>query len=213
MSHPKLMLVKNVAWANEATASDANFFTRMVQGQSPDVLWIGCSDSRVPAESITNSAPGELFVHRNIANLVSANDENAMSVIEYAVEVLQVKHIVVCGHYQCGGIRAALMPQAPALPTVNKRIMQLRALAAKHKRELDELRSLNEQVDRLAELNVLQQVITISDMSVIREAKSLLTLQGWIFGLHDGLIKVLSSIDKLHDAHTSTQPFKDIASI
>ncbi len=213
MSHPKLMLVKNVAWASEVTARDANIFTRMAQGQNPDVLWIGCSDSRVPAESITNSAPGELFVHRNIANLVSANDENAMSVIEYAVEVLKVKHIVVCGHYQCGGIRAALMPQAPTLPTVNKRIMQLRALAAKHKRELDELPSLNEQVDRLAELNVLQQVITISDMPVIREMKSLLTLQGWIFGLHDGLIKVLSSIDNLHDAHTVTQSFKDIASV
>src|SRR5689334_3548268 len=98
MSHPKLMLVKNVAWASEVTTRDADFFTRMAQGQSPDVLWIGCSDSRVPAESITNSAPGELFVHRNIANLVSANDENAMSVIEYAVEVLKVKHIVVCGH-------------------------------------------------------------------------------------------------------------------
>jgi carbonic anhydrase len=213
MSHPKLMLVKNVAWASEVTARDADFFTRMAQGQSPDVLWIGCSDSRVPAESITNSAPGELFVHRNIANLVSANDENAMSVIEYAVEVLKVKHIVVCGHYQCGGIRAALMPQAPTLPTVNKRIMQLRALAAKHKRELDELPSLNEQVDRLAELNVLQQVITISDMPVIREMKSLLTLQGWIFGLHDGLIKVLSCIDRLHDAPTVTQPFKDIVSV
>lgn len=213
MGHPKLMLVKNVAWANEVTARDADFFTRMVQGQNPDVLWIGCSDSRVPAESITNSPPGELFVHRNIANLVSANDENSMSVIEYAVEVLKVKHIVVCGHYQCGGIRAALMPQAPSLPTVNKRIVQLRTLAAKHKRELDELSSLNEQVDRLAELNVLEQVMTISNLPVIRETKSLLTLQGWIFGLHDGLIKVLSSLDNLHDAHTATQPFKDIVSV
>ncbi len=187
------MLVKNVAWSQEVNTRDPDFFTQMSQGQNPDVLWIGCADSRVPAESITNSHPGELFVHRNIANIIDVHDINSGSVIEYAVKVLKVEHIVVCGHYQCGGVRASLMPQSDDIPIVNKHIKKLRALASFHNDELTAINSIDKRVDRLAELNVLDQISTLMKNEIIQTIDHPLTLHGWIFSLNDGLINVLKT--------------------
>ena len=192
-SDPKRLLVQNIAWANEITASDTHFFENLAKGQNPDVLWIGCSDSRVPAETITHAQPGELFVHRNIANIAGVEDCNAMSVIEFAVQVLKVKHIVVCGHHCCGGIRAALTPPSPDLPFVNQRIAVLRRLAMYHQDELNDLKTIDERVDRLAELNVMHQVKTLANLSMIQLSDNPPSIHGWIFSIHDGHLKVLTS--------------------
>ncbi|MDY7577501.1 carbonic anhydrase [Herbaspirillum sp. RTI4] len=191
MSHQKLMLAKNVAWAADMIRRDADFFTRISKIQNPETLWIGCADSRVPAEKITVSLPGELFVHRNIANLVCTDDTNAASVIEYAVKVLKVRHIVVCGHYGCGGVRAALMPLDPDLPAVNRHLQPLRELAARHATTLLSCDSFDARVDRFAEINVQHQLTALRRMPVIRTAEQALTLHGWIFSLEDGRLQVL----------------------
>jgi carbonic anhydrase len=193
MNRPKRMLVENVGWAAETAASDPDFFETLAQGQSPTVLWLGCSDSRVPAETITHSKPGDLFVHRNIANLFSPNDDNTMSVLEYAVNVLKVDDVIVCGHYGCGGVRASLLPLSDALPHVNRRIAPLCALARSHGSELDALGTMDSRIDRLAELSVLEQVSALRDTSIVRDAERPPRVHGWIFGLRDGRIKVLSS--------------------
>ena len=195
MNRPKRMLVENVGWAAEMAASDPDFFETLAQGQSPTVLWIGCSDSRVPAETITHSKPGDLFVHRNIANLFSPTDDNMMSVLEYAVSVLKVDDVIVCGHYGCGGVRASLLPMSDALPHVNRRIAPLCALARAHSGELDAIGTMDSRIDRLAELSVLEQVRALRDTSIVRDAERPPRVHGWIFGLRDGRIKVLSSGD------------------
>jgi carbonic anhydrase len=193
MNRPKRMLVENVGWAAETAASDPDFFETLAQGQSPTVLWLGCSDSRVPAETITHSKPGDLFVHRNIANLFSPDDDNTMSVLEYAVNVLKVDDVIVCGHYGCGGVRASLLPLSDSLPHVNRRIAPLCALARSHGSELDALGTMDSRIDRLAELSVLEQVSALRDTSIVRDAERPPRVHGWIFGLRDGRIKVLSS--------------------
>ncbi|WP_174364230.1 carbonic anhydrase [uncultured Caballeronia sp.] len=205
MTRPKRMLVENVGWAAETAASDPAFFETLAQGQSPTVLWLGCSDSRVPAETITHSKPGDLFVHRNIANLFSAADDNTMSVLEYAVNVLKVDDVIVCGHYGCGGVRASLLPMSPALPHVNRRIAPLCALAQKHSGELDAIEPGDGRIDRLAELSVLEQVRAIRRVSTVRDAERPPRVHGWIFGLRDGRIKVLSSGDPA-DAEAEPAP-------
>jgi carbonic anhydrase len=193
MNRPKRMLLENIAWARETAHADAQFFPRLAQGQSPKVLWIGCSDSRVPAETITNANPGDLFVHRNIANLFSPSDDNTMSVLEYAVRVLKVDHVIVCGHYGCGGVRASLLPLSSDLPHVNRRIAPLCALGARHHEELDAFAELDARANRLAELNVLEQVRLLRHTSIVRDRDEPPLVHGWIFGLHDGHIKVLAS--------------------
>ncbi|QIE24408.1 Carbonic anhydrase 2 [Caballeronia sp. SBC1] len=193
MNRPKRMLVENVGWAAEVAASDPDFFETLAQGQSPTVLWLGCSDSRVPAETITHSKPGDLFVHRNIANLFSPDDDNTMSVLEYAVNVLKVDDVIVCGHYGCGGVRASLLPLSDALPHVNRRIAPLCALARTHSSELDAMGTMDSRIDRLAELSVLEQVSALRDTAIVRDAERPPRVHGWIFGLRDGRIKVLSS--------------------
>jgi carbonic anhydrase len=195
MNRPKRMLVENVGWAAEIAASDPDFFETLAQGQSPTVLWLGCSDSRVPAETITHSKPGDLFVHRNIANLFSPDDDNTMSVLEYAVNVLKVDDVIVCGHYGCGGVRASLLPLSDALPHVNRRIAPLCALARTHSSELDAIGTMDSRIDRLAELSVLEQVNALRDAPIVRNAERPPRVHGWIFGLRDGRIKVLSSGD------------------
>ncbi|MDN7181678.1 carbonic anhydrase [Caballeronia sp. SEWSISQ10-4 2] len=195
MNRPKRMLVENVGWAAETAASDPDFFATLAQGQSPTVLWIGCSDSRVPAETITHSKPGDLFVHRNIANLFSPTDDNMMSVLEYAVSVLKVDDVIVCGHYGCGGVRASLLPMSDALPHVNRRIAPLCTLARAHGGELDAIGTMDSRIDRLAELSVLEQARALRDTSIVRDAQRPPRVHGWIFGLRDGRIKVLSSGD------------------
>lgn len=193
MNRPKRMLVENIAWARETAHADPQFFPGLAQGQSPKVLWIGCSDSRVPAETVTNANPGDLFVHRNIANLFSPSDDNAVSVLEYAVRVLEVDHVIVCGHYGCGGVRASLLPLSNELPHVNRRIAPLCALGDRHRKELDACADLDARANRLAELNVLEQVRLLRQSAIVCDRVTPPLVHGWIFGLSDGLIKVLSS--------------------
>lgn len=193
MTLPRQMLAANAEWAEETTARDPHFFQALAQGQNPLVLWIGCSDSRVPAETITLCQPGDLFVHRNIANLFPPDDDNCSSVLEYAVRVLKVGHVIVCGHYGCGGVRAALLPPSPELPHVNRRIAPLRALAHAHRDELDAHRSDDARLNRLAELNVLEQVQRLRDTDIVREGQPAPLVHGWIFSLDDGCIKVVAS--------------------
>jgi carbonic anhydrase len=188
----KAMLAANVTWAQETRDRDPGFFDALTRGQNPRVLWIGCADSRVPAETITHSSPGELFVHRNIANLFHPNDDNGASVLEYAVHVLEVDHVIVCGHYGCGGVRASLLPPAFDLPHVSRRIAPLCALARRHR---DTLAELDETlaVDRLAELNVLEQVRLLRASPIVCSRERPPLVHGWIFSLADGRLKELDS--------------------
>jgi carbonic anhydrase len=205
MNRPKRLLVANVAWAHETAARNPGFFRDLARGQNPHVLWIGCSDSRVPAETITHCEPGDLFVHRNIANLFDPDDDNSASVLEYAVRVLKVGHVIVCGHYGCGGVRAALLPPDPGLPHVNRRIAPLCALAKTHRDALDGRTSEPERVDRLAELNVLEQVRQLRANPLVQQAEPAPPLvHGWVFALDDGRIKVVTSGYEADDAMTCT---------
>ncbi|CAM2151645.1 carbonic anhydrase [Paraburkholderia tropica] len=192
MNHPKRFLLANLAWSSEVAAREPEFFTQLAQGQRPRALWIGCSDSRVPAERIVNAQPGELFVHRNIANLFTADDANASSVVEYAVHALEVEHIIVCGHHHCGGVRAALSAPLDALPNVNRRIAGLRELAGRHRPELDAIADLDARVDRLAELNVIEQVQRLEASPIVRAARRPPRIHGWVFGLREGRLLQLT---------------------
>ena len=192
----KLML-ENKAWAQDKVATDPDFFARLADVQKPEILWIGCSDSRVPAEIIVNAQPGEMFVHRNIANQVITTDFNSLSVVQYAVDVLKVKHVIVCGHYNCGGIRAALKKQNPGLLMVNKWLKHIKDVHRIHQTELDAFGSEDEQVARLVELNVIEQIYNLAHTSIIQSAwknESRPTLHGWVYGLTDGIIKELISL-------------------
>ncbi|HDR9504990.1 carbonic anhydrase [Burkholderia cepacia] len=192
MIRPKSMLAANAAWARETCERTPGFFDALARGQNPRVLWIGCSDSRVPAEAITHSAPGDLFVHRNIANLFQPDDDNSASVLEYAVRVLNVDHVIVCGHYGCGGVRASLLPPPADLPHVSRRIAPLCALARRHRDTLADLDGVAA-ADRLAELNVLEQVRLLRESPIVRDRERPPLVHGWIFSLTDGRLKELSS--------------------
>jgi carbonic anhydrase len=192
MNHAKRLLLANRAWSQEATARDPGFFERLARGQQPRVLWIGCSDSRVPAERITNAQPGELFVHRNIANLYTSDDGNVSSVVEYAVHALGVEHIIICGHHHCGGVRAALSAPSDALPVVNRRIAGLRQLAHRHQDALDAIADFEARVDRLVELNVIEQVELLRASPIVRRAPRPPMVHGWVFGLREGLLTSLT---------------------
>ncbi|MBN3762985.1 carbonic anhydrase [Burkholderia sp. Ac-20365] len=192
MKQTQHMLLGNNTWAVESTLTNPALFDGLKRGQNPKVLWIGCSDSRVPAEIITKRSPGDLFVYRNIANLFSTTDDNSMSVLEYAIKFLKVEDIIVCGHYGCGGVKAALHAP-PGLPHVVRRISPICALASVHIRELSRYRTSDEQANRLAELNVVAQVKAIRATSIVRDAPHRPSVHGWIFGLHDGRIKVLAA--------------------
>lgn len=185
------LLDANAAWASAMKERDAEFFSRLADQQHPDYLWIGCSDSRVPASQIINLQPGEVFVHRNIANVVPAEDTNALSVIQYAVEALKVKHIVVCGHYGCGGVRAALLDSVEG--TIAHWLENVKAVAQKHQQELDALDE-SARESRLCELNVLAQVQTVKETSFVQEAwnrQQPLEVHGWIYDIRDGVIHEL----------------------
>ena len=183
------LLLENKAWALEKTALDSGFFARLAEVQTPEVLWIGCSDSRVPSEIIVNAQPGEMFVHRNIANQIITTDFNSLSVLQYAVDVLKVNHVVVCGHYGCGGIRAALQKQNPALLIVNKWLKHIKDIYRLHRQELEALRTDDERVNRLVELNVLEQIYNLAHTSIIQSAWKRArrpSLHGWVYGFNDG---------------------------
>lgn len=182
----------NRAWAAEITRRDPDFFTRLTSQQAPEYLWIGCSDSRVPANEIVGLLPGELLVHRNIANVVVHADLNCLSVVQFAVEVLRVRHIIVCGHYGCGGVLAALRDDRLGL--ADNWLRHVQDVRWKHQSQLDDLDSEKQRHDRLCELNVMEQVANVSQTTVVRDAWARgqpLAVHGWIYDLHDGLLRDL----------------------
>lgn len=188
-SYEKLLL-ENKAWAAERIADDPGFFKNLADLQTPEFLWIGCSDSRVPANEITGTKPGEIFVHRNVANMVVHTDLNLLSVLQYAVEVLKVKHIIVCGHYGCGGVNAALTHHSFGI--INKWLRNIKDVHRLHREELDAITDLKVKSDRLTELNVQEQVMNLAKTSIIQHAwvhEQRPHLHGWVYGLDDGLIK------------------------
>lgn len=186
------MLLDNKAWATEMTELTPAYFRRLSKIQSPEVLWIGCSDSRVPSEIVVNADPGEVFVHRNIANQIIDGDFNAGSVLQYAVDVLGVSHIVVCGHYNCGGILAAMDQPNPELTMVNDWLTGVRETYELHSGELRQIRDPEQRYRRFVELNVLQQVRNLARSRIVQAAWSRAhrpILHGCVYGIEDGLIK------------------------
>jgi carbonic anhydrase len=192
MSSLDHLFENNRAWAAEMTREDTDFFTRLSAQQTPRYLWIGCADSRVPANQIVRSVAGEMFVHRNVANVVVHTDLNCLSAIQFAVEVLQVQDIIVCGHYGCGGVLAALQNQKLGL--IDNWLRHVQDVLAKHRAQIDCLPSEPERHHRLCELNVIEQVNNVSQTTVVRDAfarKQSLSVHGWIYGLNDGLLRDL----------------------
>lgn len=189
----KHLLDKNRDWAAAIKKEDPNFFSQLSKQQSPEYLWIGCSDSRVPANQIINLPPGEVFVHRNIANVVVHTDLNCLSVIQFAVEVLKVKHIIVCGHYGCGGVKASMDNEDHGL--IDNWLRHIKDVGRFHE---DKLRNLNEaqQLDRLCELNVIEQVSNVCNTATVQSAwkkDSELCVHGWIYNIEDGILKDLNT--------------------
>ena len=187
------ILERNRDWARQRWETDPGYFTRLSNLQSPEYLWIGCADSRVPANVITGLEPGEVFVHRNVANIVSASDMNCMSVLQYAIEHLNVRHIIVVGHYGCGGVRAAL--DQPANGLVDYWLEPVRRLAREHEAELSTLPDRKAQVDRLCEINVCEQAHNVSQCPIIQRAWSRgeeIHIHGWVYGLDNGLLHDLA---------------------
>ncbi|MEO0311064.1 MAG: hypothetical protein RIQ89_721 [Bacteroidota bacterium] len=184
------LLLENKAWAKEKVTDDPGFFTRLEHLQTPEFLWIGCSDSRVPANEITGTQPGEIFVHRNIANMVVHTDLNLLSVLEYAVVHLKVKHIIVCGHYGCGGVKAAMTQHNFGI--INKWLRNIKDVYRFHRNEIKSLPNDEAKTNRLIELNVQEQVINLAKTSIIQKAwktEQRPHLHGWVYSLHDGIIK------------------------
>lgn len=184
------LLLENKAWAKEMLEDDPAFFDRLAHLQTPEFLWIGCSDSRVPANEITNTQPGEIFVHRNIANMVIHTDVNLLSVLDYAVSYLKVKHVIVCGHYGCGGIKAA-MTNHDYKQVLNMWLRNIKDVYRLHREELDGVTDEENKFDRLVELNVQEQVIHLAKTSIIQKAwknEQRPQLHGWVYGLKDGII-------------------------
>ena len=183
------LLQNNRAWAADRVKRDPTFFTRLEKQQAPEFLWIGCSDSRVPANEIVGLDPGELFVHRNVANVVVHTDLNCLSVLQFAVDVLEVKHVIVCGHYGCGGIRAALEKDAHGL--IDNWLRHVQDVARAHDVKLSAIPDFDARVDRLCELNVIDQVQNVARTTVVQDAwrrGRAVQLHGWVYGLRDGLI-------------------------
>lgn len=185
------LLKGNETFIAERLALDPDFFTRLSKQQKPEFLWVGCSDSRVPANEITNTDPGEIFVHRNIANVVVHTDLNFMSVLQYSVEVLKVKHIIVCGHYGCGGVLAAMSHSHLGL--VNKWVRNIKEVYQKYVDELEAIADSDARAKRLVELNVIEQVHNLAKTSIVQKAwqERPLQIHGWVYGLDSGRIKDL----------------------
>ena len=194
------LLLENKAWAKERVLDDPEFFKRLEKIQTPKFLWIGCSDSRVPANEITGTQPGEIFVHRNIANLVVNTDLNLLSVLEYAVVYLKVKHVIVCGHYGCGGVKAAM--NSHSFGIINKWLRHIKDTYRIHRDEIDAHPDPEERSDRLVEFNVREQVFNLAKTSIIQKAwkeEQRPEIHGWVYGLKDGILKPIFHMD--HNSH------------
>lgn len=191
----------NRAWAAQITRRDPEFFAKLSRQQAPDYLWIGCSDSRVPANEIVGLLPGELFVHRNVANIVVHTDLNCLSVMQFAVEVLQIKHIIVCGHYGCGGIKAAL--HGDRLGLIDNWLRHVQDVRQKHYAFLNTIQDMTDRSNKLCELNVVEQVINVCQTSIVQDAWARgqqLAVHGWIYAISDGLLRDLNiTITKSED--------------
>jgi len=188
------LFANNRAWAAEMVREDPEFFERLSQQQAPRYLWIGCSDSRVPANQIVGLLPGEMFVHRNVANVVVHTDLNCLSTIQFAVEVLRVRHIIVCGHYGCGGVLAALRDEKLGL--IDNWLRNVQDVRWKHREEIYALESEEQRHRRLCEWNVIEQVVNVSRTTVVRDAWARgqeLSVHGWVYALQDGLLRDLGT--------------------
>ncbi len=208
MKDLKRLLDQNRAWAESIKANDPEFFPTLAKQQSPTFLWIGCSDSRVPATQLVGMVPGEMFVHRNVANVVDHTDFNCLSVLQYAVDVLKVDHIIVCGHHGCGGVKAAM--DNLQLGLIDNWLRHVQDVLQEHEELLSYFDDLGERLDRLCELNVIEQVLNVGRTTIVQGAWQRgqeLVVHGWIYGLQDGLLRDLGiSIDNaagLNDAYRS----------
>lgn len=208
------LFAQNRAWAESIRARDPEFFITLARQQSPEYLWIGCSDSRVPANEIINLMPGEVFVHRNVANVVVHTDLNCLSVIQFAIDVIQVKHIIVCGHYGCSGVRAAL--RCERIGIADNWLRHVQDVAEQHRGCLHAIAGDASRANRLCELNVLEQARHVCQTSIVRDAwhrGQPLTVHSWIYGLNDGLIRSLGiSASSLEEFGAQHQAAVDAAS-
>lgn len=200
------LLENNKSWVKRKLELDPDYFNNLAEGQNPEYLWIGCSDSRVPANQITGTQPGEIFVHRNIANMVVHSDMNMLSVLSYAVEVLQVKHIIVCGHYGCGGVLAAMGNKQFGL--IDNWLRHIKDVYRLYEKTLDAIEDEDKRVRRLVELNVIEQVGDLSKTTIVQNAwerNQPLHLHGWVYDIHDGLINdldvTLTGASSLHNVY------------
>jgi len=207
MKSYELLLKENKQWAEKKLNDDPDFFDRLLHVQTPEFLWIGCSDSRVPPNEITQTEPGEIFIHRNVANLVVNTDVNVLSVLDYAVNYLRIKHVIVCGHYGCGGIKAAIT-NTDFKQVLNMWLRNIKDIYRIHRTELDNIAVEEDRVNRLVELNVQEQVMNLAKTSIIQRAwknEQRPDLHGWVYGLNDGLIKPVfemkagTDIDELYE--------------
>jgi carbonic anhydrase len=201
----KKILERNKKWVEESLALDPNYFKDLAKGQSPPLLWIGCSDSRVPANEIIGAKPGETFVHRNIANMVIHSDMNMLSVLDYAVNVLKVKHVLVCGHYGCGGIKAAMGNDSVGL--IDNWIRHIKDVYRYHQAELDAIEDETDRFNRFVELNVIEQVYDLAKTSIVQAAWKKgqeLSIHGWVYGLNSGYVT---------DLNVNFSSDKDLASV
>lgn len=203
----KQLFLNNKNWADRIELEQPGFFKQLSEQQAPEYLWIGCSDSRVPANEIVGLLPGELFVHRNVANLVLHSDMNCLSVLQYAIDILKVKHIIVVGHYGCGGVKAAMLKQRVGF--VDNWLRNVKDVYSMHREEVDEIADENERLNRLIELNVMEQVRNLCHTSFVQEAWDRgqpLAIHGWVYSLRNGRVKDLrvshSSTDRIDDIYT-----------
>lgn len=189
MDFLKNLFTNNIQWAAEMKAQDKDFFNRLAEQQTPEYLWIGCADSRVPANDITGLQPGEVFVHRNVANIVNHTDTNCLSVLQYAIEILKVKHIIVCGHYDCGGIKAAMENQEHGL--IDNWLRGIKDLYQQHHKQINALANRTAQVNYLCEQNVIRQVAHVCHTTFVQNAwkrNQNLIVHGWIYNISDGFL-------------------------
>jgi len=205
------LLLQNKAWVEQRNSEDKDFFNRLSSQQTPDFLWIGCSDSRVPANQITGTDPGEVFVHRNIANMVNHTDMSMLSVLDYAVNVLEVKHVIVCGHYGCGGVLAAMSNRQRGL--IDNWIRHIKDVYRLHHDELEAINDIKVRADRFIELNVIEQVYDLAKTSIIQNAwqkRGAPAIHGWVYDIRNGVIKDLkvsmSSDEEMADVYKFEKP-------